>query len=134
MSSHKAGQHALHGVVVMDRTGVQLYTGWVSRPAAPVPLAQLCSTVSDVFRGGDQRLQDSSYLDAGSFVAASTADGGIIVSVIATPACPETEVSSPSSTAGLCNTRRGRGSHETGGNEVSALTCCSTTLPSCRCC
>lgn len=81
----------IYGSIVMTRSGAPMWSGWVSKPPEPIPTKQLCKTIADVFKG-ESESQDSSYLDAGTFVVASTADAAYIVSVICTPATPETEV------------------------------------------
>jgi hypothetical protein len=47
--------------------------------------------VADIFKDGTQA-QDSSYLEADTFVAASTCDPAFVVSIVCSPAFPETEV------------------------------------------
>ncbi len=80
----------LHGVIVMSVAGAVVWVGWLNKLNG-VPLAKLCNTVASFFKreGGHQ---NSSYLDAGTFAAASTTDGENIISVVCSLSCPETEV------------------------------------------
>ncbi|KAF5831101.1 hypothetical protein DUNSADRAFT_13608 [Dunaliella salina] len=83
---------AIHGCVVLTRSSAQpLWQAFPSRPPGPkVPTKQLCSSIADVHRA--EGAQDSSYMDAGTFVVASSAEAEYIVALVCTPASPETEV------------------------------------------
>lgn len=83
-------QGRIFGAIVMMRSGIPLWSGWLSKPQKLIPTKQLCKTIADVFTV--QSNEDSSYLDAGTFAAASTADPAFIVSIICTLGTPETEV------------------------------------------
>jgi hypothetical protein len=112
MGTSTASQHTIYGALVMTRSGVPLWTGGWQKATClqdmqpkltgglclagwhkkiTIPTKQLCRTVADIFKDGTQA-QDSSYLEADTFVAASTADAAFIVSIICTPSFPETEV------------------------------------------
>lgn len=59
-----------YGCVVLTReAGVQLWSGWRAKPSTPVPMKQLCDTVSGMFKEDADGGQDSSFLDAGTFAA-----------------------------------------------------------------
>ncbi|GFH26087.1 hypothetical protein HaLaN_24174 [Haematococcus lacustris] len=80
----------IYGAMVMSKVGALLWSGW--RKEMALPIQQLCKTISDIFNN-TLETQDSSYLEADSFVAASTADtDNFIVTIICSCGYPETEV------------------------------------------
>ncbi len=87
-----AGEPTLFGVVLMSALGDTVWVGWANQVPS-VPVTRLCQTISNFFKR-EGETQNSSYLDAGSFAAASTTDGDSIVTVVCSCSCSETEVRS----------------------------------------
>jgi hypothetical protein len=80
----------IHGMVVMTLQGDLVWSVWLNNGVS-ISVAKLCQTVASFFANEAQN-QNSSYLEAGSFAAASTLDFDTIVTILCPKSVLETEV------------------------------------------